>query len=87
MSGAGAIRRLPLLRTGLCVITAIYLLRALAILPLAVVTREEVSAFGWWSSAICLGYGLVHLVGLAQVWRRLSMPPAAAAHVPLEAGR
>ena len=88
LSGAGRLRRLPVLRTALVAITAIYLARGLVIVPMLLsADASRFTAFDWWSSAICLGYGLVHLVGLAQVWRRLSMPPAAAAHVPLEAGR
>ena len=70
LSGAAVIRALPLLRPALCVITGIYLLRGLLILPLAVLGRT--TPFWWWSSAICLLIGVVHLVGLLQVWPRLS---------------
>jgi hypothetical protein len=69
LSGASVIRALPLLRPALCAITAVYLLRGLAILPLAVLGRT--TPFWWWSSAICLLIGAVHLVGLLQVWPRL----------------
>ena len=69
LSGAALIRALPLLRTVLCVITAIYLLRGLAVLPLAVLGKS--TPFWWWSSMICLLIGAVHLVGLLQVWPRL----------------
>jgi hypothetical protein len=69
LSGAGVIRALPLLRPALCVITGIYLLRGLVILPLAVLGKG--TPFWWWSSAICLLIGAAHLVGLAQVWVRL----------------
>lgn len=72
LSAAGAIRRLPLLRTVLCIVTGIYLLRGLAALPVAVLQPEQATAFLWWSSAICLGFGLVHLVGLRQRWPVLS---------------
>lgn len=76
LSGAGAIRTLPLLRIGLPAITAIYLLRGLAGLAYAAFgagferARTD-TAFWWWSSAICLGIGIVHAIGLMQVWRRL----------------
>ena len=73
LSGAGAIRRLPFVRTALCIITAIYLLRGLAALPVAVLQPEQATAFLWWSSAICLGLGVVHLLGLRQRWRALSV--------------
>jgi hypothetical protein len=69
LSGASVIRALPLLRPALYVITGIYLLRGLAILPLAVLGRA--TPFWWWSSAICLLIGAVHLVGVLQVWPRL----------------
>jgi hypothetical protein len=60
---------IALLRPALYVITGIYLLRGLAILPLAVLGRA--TPFWWWSSAICLLIGAVHLVGVLQVWPRL----------------
>ena len=87
LSGAGAIRRLPLLRTALVAITSVYLARGLVLVPM-LFADAGFTAFDWWSSAICLGYGLVHLVGLAQSWRRLSTPRAATvAPVSMEAGR
>ncbi|MBA2238105.1 MAG: hypothetical protein H0W24_05315 [Lysobacter sp.] len=71
-SGAGLVRRLPLLRTGLSLVTAIYLLRGVALLPFIEHLPGRTVAFWWWSSAICLVFGLVHLAGLRQVWSRLS---------------
>lgn len=82
LSGAGVIGRLPLLRTALVVITAVYLLRGLVVVPMLVMGASQFTAFDWWSSIVCLGYGLVHLAGLVQVWRRLS--PAGAARVAAE---
>ena len=70
-SGAGVIGRLPLLRTGLVAITLIYLARGLVLVP-AVVMGREINAFGWWSSLIVLGYGLVYLVGTWRAWPRLA---------------
>ena len=75
-SGAGLVRKLPLLRTGLCLVTAIYLARGAAVLPLMAFVPGRSTTFWWWSSAICLIIGLIHMVGLRQVWARLS--PAAA---------
>lgn len=69
-SGAGLIARLPLLRTGLVVITLIYLARGLLILP-AVLMGRDINAFGWWSSLIVLVYGLAYLIGTWRAWPRL----------------
>jgi hypothetical protein len=71
LSGAGVVRRLPLVRPALCVITAIYLLRAVASAPFHTYFPGNSAAFWLWSSAICLVIGLVHLVGLWQAWPRL----------------
>jgi hypothetical protein len=72
LAGAGIGPRLPLIRIALCAITAVYLLRGLAVVPfVAVHGFGRSSAFWWWSSAICLLIGLVHLAGLGQVWARL----------------
>ena len=75
-SGAGLLPKLPLLRTGLSLVTAIYLVRGAAVLPLMAYVPGRSETFWWWSSAICLAIGLIHLIGLRQVWVRLS--PAAA---------
>ena len=70
-SGAGVIRRLPLLRTALVAISAIYLARALAPLPMLVAAPEQVDAFVVWSSLIVLAYGLAYVVGTWRAWPRL----------------
>jgi len=70
-SGAGLIGKLPLLRTGLVVITLIYLARGLLIVPAALMQRE-INAFGWWSSLIVLIYGLAYLIGTWRAWPRLA---------------
>ena len=73
LSGAGVIPRFPLIRTGLSVITGIYLLRGLAGFVLAAVAPGERSVTFWcWSSLICLGIGALYLVGTRQVWSQLS---------------
>ena len=71
LSGAGVIAQLPLLRVVLCAITAIYLLRALAGIPLAYIDRERSTGFWIWSSLICLSFGTLHFIGLKQVWFQL----------------
>src|SRR3546814_8740443 len=71
-SGAGSLPRLPLLRTGLIVITAIYLLRALLFVPLHVWRPQHSDSFAIWSSLIVLVYGAVYAVGTFKAWRHLA---------------
>lgn len=71
LSGAGIIEPLPLLKLALIVITSIYLVRGLAIVPLLTFARSKSTPFLLWSSLICTVYGAVHLLGLAQVWPHL----------------
>lgn len=71
LSGAGVIRRLPFLRMGLCAITSVYLLRAVAFAPFHSYFPGNSTAFWVWSSATCLVIGLLHLAGLWQAWPRL----------------
>ncbi|MCG8156781.1 hypothetical protein JMY81_05365 [Brenneria goodwinii] len=71
LSGAGVLQKLPMLKPALCAITAVYLLRGLAIFPRLVIEPDQIALFDIWSSLICLVYGAVHLCGLVQVWRRI----------------
>jgi hypothetical protein len=71
LSGAGAIPRLPLLRLGLCVIAAIYLLRAVAFVPLMPMFPENSITFWVVSSATCFGLGLLYALGARQSWAYL----------------
>lgn len=73
LSGAGVIRKLPLLRTVLCSVTAIYLFRGLVAIPIALLQPQQATPFLWWSSAICLGFGVVHLIGVRQRWQAMSV--------------
>ncbi len=75
-SGAGIIRRLPLLRTALILISCVYLLRAIALLPALVVRPELVDRFAVVSSLVVLAYGLAYAIG---TWRRWPALTAAAA--------
>jgi hypothetical protein len=78
-SGAGTIRRIPLLRTGLITIGVIYTLRGLLIGPqvawflsgyrAAIPPRQLVF------SAVALFTGLAHLVGTRQAWDYLQAAP------------
>jgi uncharacterized protein YhhL (DUF1145 family) len=71
LSGAGMIPPLPLLKAALSVITAVYLLRGLVAVAMLIGARDRLTPFWIWSSAICLMYGVVHLLGLAQAWKTL----------------
>jgi hypothetical protein len=70
-SGAGIIRRLPLLRTALVLIAAVYLVRGLALLPLLFLRPERVDTFAVVSSLIVLAYGLTYAFGTWIAWPRL----------------
>ena len=71
LSGAGALPALPLLRSALCAIAGVYLLRGVGGLAVAILPRIERRGFWVWSSAICLALGGVHALGLAQRWEAL----------------
>lgn len=71
LAGAGVISRLPLLRPALCAITLVYLLRGVAG-PLALAGTGRSTKFIAISSAISLGYGMIHLLGLLQMWDSLA---------------
>lgn len=84
LSGAGVIRRLPLLRLGLLVIGLLYplvginfILQVLAVLGILPSTRpvpiyQTLVSFG------ALVAGLAYLIGLAVSWRRLTIKSAPA---------
>jgi hypothetical protein len=71
-AGAGLIRRLPLMRTALVAISAVYLLRGLMPVPMLVLRPDLVDAFMLWSSAIVLLYGLSYAIGTRRAWAALS---------------
>jgi len=72
LSGAGVIRPLPFLKLALVIITSVYLLRGLVLVPALLFARSRVTPFVFWSSVICIVYGVIHLLGLVQIWSRLS---------------
>ena len=80
-SGAGRIARLPLLRTGLIVISAIYMARGLILFPLLAWRPEVVDSFTLWSSLIVLAYGLAHAIGTWLAWGALARPGLAASRI------
>lgn len=71
LAGAGVIKVLPFTKLALCIITAIYLLRGVAFYPLMNHFPDNSLQFWLISSGICLFIGVMHLVGLLQVWNRL----------------
>ena len=68
-SGAGLIRRLPLLRLGLVVITSIYLLRGLGLFPAWIFWPETVDGLMIWSSLVCILAGGAHAAGARRLLR------------------
>ena len=70
-AGAGLIRRLPLMRTALVAISAIYLLRGAALIPALTVPAMS-NSFNIWSSVIVLIYGIAYALGTWQAWPMLS---------------
>jgi hypothetical protein len=82
LSGAGVIRRLPLLRLALTLIAAVYLARGILGLPAVMLADDpyanELKAkmtFMVVSSAICIVLGLCYAVGAALVRKTPSAPP------------
>jgi hypothetical protein len=74
-SAAGLIIKLPLIRLALIIMTSLYLLRGVVGFFLAANSAAaplgNSSEFWFWSSTICLSFGLVHLIGLKQEWSSL----------------
>ena len=71
LSGAGVVAKMPLLKWALCAITAIYLLRGILGFLLINNPLGRSPEFWLWSSAICLSFGIIHLIGLKQTWTSL----------------
>ncbi|MBK5719874.1 hypothetical protein JGH11_03220 [Dysgonomonas sp. Marseille-P4677] len=70
LSGAGKIKKLPLLKTGIFIIAAIYLLRGIlgSIINIAIETT-----FQWHHllfSIGALGIGFLYLLGGVQIWKK-----------------
>ncbi|MEW8050869.1 MAG: hypothetical protein AB2792_10110 [Candidatus Thiodiazotropha sp.] len=71
-AGAGLVRRLPRLRSILRIITAIYLIRGMALLPLALFMPQVVDIFLALSSLTCIAIGMLHFSGTRQMIWELS---------------
>ena len=70
LSGAGLLPPLPYWREVLVGVSAVYLLRALAFPFLRPVFPDNSTTFWLVTSGICLLIGVIHVVGLVQVWPR-----------------
>ena len=68
-SAAGLILRLPLLRLGLVLITAVYLVRGIAGFFFYANPMGRSPEFWLWSSGICLTIGVIHSIALALSWQ------------------
>ena len=73
-SAAGLVRRLPLARTALVLITSVYMLRALALIPLLARKPQLVDTFAIVSSLVVLCCGLAYAVGTWLAWPSLRSP-------------
>ncbi|WP_411286964.1 hypothetical protein [Phenylobacterium sp.] len=73
-AGAGLIPRLPLMRTALVTISAVYLLRGLFLIPAVAqgLGGQGMNRFAVWSSLIVLAYGVAYAVGTWRAWGSLS---------------
>lgn len=75
LSGAGVIFKLPLLKTCLVLITAVYLLRGFAGLAGPFITSAPVihqNSISFWivSSLVCCIFGTFYLLGTIKLWRQ-----------------
>jgi hypothetical protein len=68
-SGAGAITRLPFTKFALLLISATFLIRAVAFPLLKNTFPENSDTFWWVSSGICLVIGLLYAFGLFSLWK------------------
>lgn len=70
LSGAGAIRPLPLTRLALLAISALLILRGLGFVFLRPYFPDNSLRFWILSSGLCLLLGGLHAIGLVQIWSR-----------------
>jgi hypothetical protein len=77
LSGAGTIRRLPLLRLGLIGISSLYLLRGLflilSVLVILGVLQGELLIQGEISTLVFLAAGIAYAIGTAVNWKDMQM--------------
>ena len=70
-SAAGIILRLPFIRLVLSLIILVYLVRGLAGFTLMNTPMGRSPEFWWWSSLICLTFGIFYAIGLKKQWGKL----------------
>ncbi|MEQ1551109.1 hypothetical protein [Sphingorhabdus sp.] len=75
-AAAGKIVRLPLIRTALVLISAVLLLRSLAVFSPSFWAPEHSMAFRIWSSAIVFVLGACFALGTWRAWPTLSVKAA-----------
>lgn len=83
LSGAGVVRRLPLLRLALVLIAGVYLARGVLGIPVVLFVENPYTdelkgrmTFMTISSLVCILLGLCYAFGAARVWRRPRRPNA-----------
>ncbi|WP_206486112.1 hypothetical protein [Thalassotalea sp. G2M2-11] len=70
-SAAGLMVKLPFMRIVLVLITIIYLARGIIGFFLINTPMGRTPEFWFWSSMICLFFGVIHLIGVKQQWANL----------------
>jgi hypothetical protein len=76
LSGAGVLRRLPLLRLGLLVIGGIYTLRGLLLIQEIIASiqgKMREPQYFMWFSVVSLVIGIFYLTGTIRAWKDLSL--------------
>ncbi len=71
LSAVGIIKKLPLIRTALIIISTIYIVRGVAGFFLIANPMDRSPEFWLYSSIICFSIGSLYLIGLRQNWRLL----------------
>ena len=71
-SGAGLIKKLPLLKTALVIISFIYLIRGFLLFPVWIIKPDTIDSLLVWSSLVCLVVGSAYAIGTRQVWADIS---------------
>ena len=73
VGGAGGVMSLPLpfVKWILLMLTIVFLIRGAALIPLYFIMPDELNAFAIWSSLAVLGMGVIHAIGLLQVWKSI----------------
>ena len=74
LSGAGVIKRLPLTKLALILISSIFILRGVSFVGLMPLFPENSMTFWLVSSGICLFIGVLFITGTWQQWQWLSTP-------------